>query len=55
MMTEQQHTDMPSGHKYFDSQKGKTGCDEVLKAVAAALTKDGVAFESIWLEQFKHS
>lgn len=40
-------------HKYFDAAGGKTGCDEVLNAVKAALIKSGVEAD-VSLERFEH-
>lgn len=42
-----------SGHKYFDSQRGKSGCDEALAAVKSALSKAGIEAD-VSLDRFEH-
>lgn len=35
----------PSLYKFYDPAKGKTGCDEAMKAVVDALNKAGLEFD----------
>jgi hypothetical protein len=41
-------------HKWFNGLTGKTGCDDALAAVKAALAKAGIEAD-VWLEQFSHT
>jgi len=47
-------TAVPKYHKYFDEPAGKSGCDDVVAAVKAALAKAGISHVTVHLERFEH-
>lgn len=44
----------PRKKKYFNSLEQKTGCDEILADVKAALLNAGIKAD-VWFEKFEHS
>ena len=45
---------LADGPQYFNGVTGKSGCDEVLNAVKAALIQAGIKNASVYLEKFEH-
>lgn len=50
----QAQVDPGTGQKYWNGLTGKSGCDEVVKAVQEALSKANVSHATVTFERFEH-